>query len=182
MLHEKYVETMNCVNLLGAAVNADETRSSQDHEHNIREYVAALDALPLTFAGAYTVDGTLITNRDMATNFDPWAYEEFSSAVADNTSGELVLGFTPEGAPYRDMRLYYSKMPTYAPAEDQYLVVTAVSEYSVVSKIPGWVSIGSWLVIVPLFGIGMFVVLQSVPLGYVWDARGEKKYRREADG
>jgi hypothetical protein len=161
ILNEKYIETVNHVNMLAAAVEANENRFWEDHEYNINDAMKFIDALPMTFAAVYKPTGgelTQISGGDDAKDFDPRAYDEFMSAIALHDSGNLVLGFTPENHPYRDMHLYYTHMPLYAPPEQRYVCVAAISSESVITKIPLWVSAGQWVCIVQTFALELWMI------------------------
>ena len=182
ILQEKYLETVNHVNMLAAAVEANETRFWLDHEKNIVDSVAFIDRLPLTFAATYKpVNGMhmLISERDDATNFDPRVYPEFREAVATQDNGKLHVRFTPANGRPRDMYLYFTHMPMYSPPEQRYLVVTAVSKYSVISSVPAWVSAGQWVSMIITFFLNMWLIVLVVRLGVVNEQRGADKQREE---
>ena len=176
ILQEKYIETVNHVNMLAAAVEANESRFWEDHEHNIVDAMSFVDMLPLTFAAVYKpVDGelTLISERDYATTFDPRDYDKFLSAIASQDSGNVVVGFTPQGGVYRDMHLYYTHMPLYAPPEQRYLAVTGISKYSVISKIPLWVSAGQWVSMAQTFALQVWIIVLVARVKHILAAQEE---------
>ena len=183
LLEEKYIETKNCIDMLCEAVDANTNRVAADHEDNITASIAFMDNLPLTFAAGYrlTDEGviSLITERDYATNFDPLIYVEFIEAVSSNMSGDIILGFTPDGGEYRDMRIYYRWLPSYAAENERYLAVMGVSKYSVIVTIPALFTIGQWISTVILTILFLVFVYIDAVLGYIWFKRGKEPWRDE---
>jgi hypothetical protein len=161
LLEEKYIETVNSIDMLGAAVDANNSRYWEDHEQNISASINFMDNLPMVFAAAYKpVDGvyTLITEREYSTNFDPMVYSEFIKAIKTQTSGGVVVGFTPEGGDYRKLHLNFRYMPTYSPPEERYLVVTGVSHYSVMVHVPTIFTFGQWVSTLITFAINVWLI------------------------
>ena len=168
ILREKYVDTVNQVESLAAAVEANPERLWEDHELNIRYSVEFLDSLPMTFAAVYKpVAGKWIriSERDFATDFDPLVYEAFLEAVDAQESGSLDVGFTPESGPFRVMHLYFRAMPLYSPLENRYLVVTGVSTHSIVTPIPALVSAGQWISMGVTFVLNAWLIVMISRVG-----------------
>jgi len=172
ILQEKFIETVNHVNMLAAAVDANESRFWLDHEQNILDSVEFIDSLPLTFAATYKpIDGeiALISTLDFETEFNPLEYEGFLETVNSKDNGKVDIGYTPEGGEYRVMHLYYHHMPMYAPPEQRYLVVAGVSIYSVVTSIPAWVSTGQLISMVITYFINTWLIVMVARLKAMYD-------------
>ena len=144
LLQEKHAEITHCVDMLGAAVDANIYRDWEAHQRNIVDSVEYLDNLYQVYAGAYkeTPDGlVLITDRQFETSiFEPFDYPEFVAAVTEER-GSLVIGYTPEQQEYRELHLYFRWMPSYSDPSERYLVVAGVSEHSVTAQVSEWASV-----------------------------------------
>jgi hypothetical protein len=162
MLHEKLVEIINATNGLAAAVEGNPDRLWTDHELNIKNSVEFFDNLYQIYGGAYrcTDNGLeLVTYRAYETSpFEPLDYPEFVEAINNNASGNITINYAPEEQEYRDLHLYYRWMPLYSPPNERYLVITGVSKYSIVTKIPHWVSAGQWVSTVFTFLLNMWLI------------------------
>jgi len=172
IFQEKFIETNNHINMLARAVEANEKRYWEDHQQNIVDSVEFLDSLPLTFAATYKpIDGTLepISEIDRMTGFEPLLHDSFNEAVASQDSGKLTIGFTTESGVYREMHIYFTHMPMYAPPDERYLVVAAVCKQSVVTTIPEWVSSGQWISMIITFFINVWLIILIVKLGHIND-------------
>ena len=176
ILQEKFIEAQNHVNMLASAVEANKNRFWIDHERNIINSVEYLCRLPQTFAATYKpMDGMLkqISELNNEKEFDPRDYDMFTEAIKQD-SGEIILSFTPENGAARDMHVYFTHMPMYAPPEERYLVVAAVSKFSVVTSIPEWVSSGQWLSMIVTFFINVWLTILIARLGTIYE-RCEKR-------
>jgi len=185
LLEEKLIETINCVDMLCAAIDANPELDWWYHEENIKVAMTFADSMPMTFAAAYKpVDSelVLITERDYATNFEPFLFEEFLTAIDSKESGELILGFTPENGKYRDVRIYYRWLPAYSPDGEQYLVVAGVSKYSVTVSISAIFTIGQWISTIILTILFLIFIYLDAVLGYIWFKRGKEPWRDETGG
>jgi hypothetical protein len=161
LLEEKFIETVNSVDMLGAAVYANNGRFWEDNEQNIIDSINFLDNLPMVFAAAYKpVDGAyrLITEREETTNFDPMLYGEFTREIKTQLRGDVVVGFMPEDGNNRDVHLHFRYMPTYAPPEERFLVVTGVSHNSVMVHVPAVFTFGQWISTVITFVINVWLI------------------------
>ena len=110
MLRQKLVEVTDAIDMLAAAVEANPDRLWSEHERNICGSAEYLDGLYQIYCAAYKpVDGelTLITTRQFETTvFEPLNYPEFLEAIHTKEAGGLVIGYTPEDQPYRELHLY----------------------------------------------------------------------------
>jgi len=178
ILQEKFIEVQNHVNMLASAVEANTTRKWIDHQANIVDSVEYLNRLPQTFAVTYKPEnGKLkpISELKNEKEFDPLAYDMFNRAIGKE-SGEITLSFTPENGAARDMHVYFMHMPLYAPPNERYLVVAAVSKFSVVTSIPEWISSGQWLSMIVTFFINVWLIILIARLGTIKEQR-EKEQR-----
>ena len=180
LLHEKYIEVITKVDMLAAGVEANTERAWYDHEHNIIASVEYLDKLYQVYAGVFkVVDGEyiLITERFYETSpFEPFDYPEFEEMARDNDFGSIVINYAPEDQTYRDLHVYFRWMPLYSDNNEKYLVVAGVSQYSIVSQIPYWVSAGQWVSTIVTFVLNLVLVIMIVRLGHIRDMRKGDKY------
>ena len=169
-LASKYDEVKNEVGMIAAAANADPDDPWDSHEDNIREFMKFLDAKPFTFAAAYKPDAgelTLMTERDNATNLDPRTFDVFMDAIYTAEQGELVFDFTPEGMDTRAMHLYFEWVPNYSKPTEKYLLVAAVSRYSVTIKVPYWITLAPLVGVALAFLVCVWAIILKVGLGHV---------------
>ena len=155
-----------------------------DNEVCILHFMKYLDAKPLTFAAAYLPHAgelTLLTERDYATNFDPRNFEVFMDAISQDDEGSMIIGFTPDGGEHRDMYLFFMWVPDYSEPTERYLLVAAVSRFSITIKLERWVTLAPLVGVVALFFICCWVIYLKVKLGHIRDMRNGKtlsdKYR-----
>jgi hypothetical protein len=182
LLDEKYVEIVNAVDMLSAAVEANSERLWFDHEQNIKDSIEYYDILPQIFAAAYKViDGELVifTDRVYETSpLEPLERDEFIQAVFSNEQGSIVIGDKPKNQEYREVYLYYRWMPIYSAPDERYLIVMGVSYYSVSSTVPMWVSVGQWASMGVTFAINIWLILLLVRLGHIYESRQGDKWRK----
>ena len=146
LLREKYVAIHNMVDAISASVDVESDVPVEGLLAHSLASVACIDELPYVYAAAFTEfngDLVLLSERDNATNFDPLDYDAFMDATSNNPAGELTIGFTPDGLPYRELLMYYKWMPTELP----YLIVIGVSTYSVTTKVPVVMNMSLWLML-----------------------------------
>ena len=170
VLDNKFEEAVHELGMLAAAVNADPDRPWYSHNLNLLKSIEYLDELPFTFAALYMPYNTrlhLASKRDNATNFDPREFEAFNEAVREQVSGELIIGFTPIGMKYRDMHLYFRWMPEYSKPSERYLLVVAVSEYSITIKLSVWISYALQSISIPLALFFGWVLYLKLELGAI---------------
>jgi hypothetical protein len=179
LLNEKYLEIVDMTEMLGAALEANENRLWFDHERNVRASVEYIDNIHQIYGSVFRPRGDQlipITRRVYeTTEFDPREHQEFIYAVYAQEKGELTLGYAPEDQEYRDIHLYFRWMPLYSPFEDRYLVVTGVSEHSIVTQISVWVSAGQWASMVITFVLNAWLIGMLANHGY------DYKHRTEVD-
>jgi len=182
LLREKYDETINFVEMLSSAVEANTERVWSDHEQNIINSVEYADKLYQIYAGAYKlVDDNLILINECfyeTSPFEPFDFVEFTDAAMTQESGSLIIGYTPENQKYRELNLYFKWMPLYSPPNERYLVIAGVSKYSVTSAVPLWVSMGQLVNMGVTFIINTWLILLLVRLGYIYEDRKGEKWRK----
>jgi hypothetical protein len=187
MLESKKVEIHNEVDMM--AVGASVAPNLCDYQSSLESMVAHLDARPLIFAGAYSqVDGQsleLFTDRDNATTFDPTEYDEFQYSIKGAESGWVMIGFTPDGGVYRDMHLYWRWLDDSSDTGDRYLIVAAVSKFSITVQVARWATIAPFASILVTFLLDVWLAIFLIRLGYVHGMRnddGDKKKWRSYEG
>ena len=168
LLDEKYLEVVHATEMLAAAIEANPDRAWYEHERNIVESVEFLDNLYQVYAGAYKLTNDeleLLTYRAFETSvFEPLDFSEFIKAINEHDSGKLVIGYTPENQTYRELHLYFRWMPLYSGAGERFLVVTGVSQYSVVNTVPLHILAGVFVSILLTFVINAWLVSKSIRL------------------
>jgi hypothetical protein len=181
MLREKYLEVVHATDMLAAAVEANPEREWLRHERNIIDSVEYVDRLEQVYAGAYKLsDGELVllTERFYETTpIVPTDYQEFLEAIYAYEYGGLVVGFAPEDQPYLEVHLYFRWAPLYSSVGERYLIVTGITEYSIVTKIPLWVSAGQWASTAVTFVLNVWLVVLLTRLGYIYEQREGDKWR-----
>ena len=172
LLQEKYVEIVNAIDMLGAAVEATPERHWLDHESNIHDSVVFLDSRYQVYGSAYKmVDGqyTIITERFYETSpFTPFEFSAFRDAVATQESGHLIIGYTPENQSFRELHLYFRWMPTYSSTQERFLLVAGVSRYSITANVSLWVSAGQWIGMLVTFVLNVWLIMLLARIGPVY--------------
>ena len=174
VLNEKYIEVTNNVNMIAAAIEAGGVSESA-----IIAAMEYLDGLYQVYAAAYKDDGVhlvLISVRNFETSiFEPFDFPEFTKAVETQDSGNLVVGYTPSEQPHRGLHTYFRWV-----ADKKYLLISGVSEHSIVTEVPMWISLDQWGGIFITFILNVILVILLCQLGHVYAARGGKsKWRDE---
>jgi len=150
LLNEKYITTIEAVDMLSAAIETTE----QTCKESIINAVEYLDGLYQVYAAAYDGKLVLITSRHFETSvFEPTDYPEFMEQIKVQKRGNIVIGYTPEDQEYRYLHLYYRWIR-------EYLVIAGVSKYSIVTGIPLLISIGAWAntLITFLLNLGLILI------------------------
>lgn len=153
----------------------------------IIDYMAAYDAEEMTFAAVYRQNGETITRQSERTlsyegsAFDPLNYSEFTDAVrGESDRGSLELSFTPKGDKERTMYTYWRRSPDPAKYDGEYLLVVAISKYTVLSQLPTTIYF-------TIYGEAVAVgIMSALMLAWVGELRRKKqssvyghKYRKE---
>jgi len=155
VLEEKYIEVVDLINMLGAAVDGNPNRYWEEHEENIVPSIEFLDRKYRVYGAIYKPADNgfeLITERFQEpiqdknsfseTLFNPFDYQEFIDLIDSKESGQLMLRFKPDGDISHDLHVYYRYMPLYAPPEERYLVIGGLSKYSIVTNSSLWIFVG----------------------------------------
>jgi hypothetical protein len=192
LLNEKYLEKKHDIGILAETIDgflaADEDWNIYDYTKAIAGVTEYIDGLPMTFAAAYRDEGdglTPVSGRTAsyeASPFDPLSDPEFLIAIKDNENGELTILFEPEGEELREMFVYFKWIPTDPELSNRFLVVAAVSSYSISTPMASWVSIGQWISMGVTFALELMLVILLVRLGHIYEQRdGRQKWRRRID-
>ena len=181
MLQEKIIQVTEAIDMLGAAVEANPDRLWYDHEKNIIDSVEYLDQIYQVFAAAYKpVDGKLtpVTARYCEGDpIEPLDNPDFYVAVQNHNNGSITQDFMYDDEPL-ELHMYYLWMPLYAPPDERYLLAIGVSQSSIVTAIPFWVSAGQWVNTGIMLLLIVIVTVMLSRLGYIWESRkGPNKWR-----
>ena len=143
ILHEKFVEKQQSVELIAAQIDAYiETPAFQSgygrYELILSSGLAQVDAQPFTYAALYDdqLDNVSARTPSYSSAYEPLEDEAFREVVLANVSGTYIMPYAPEGEDARDMHIYYRWIPTDPNPAGQYLAIVAVSKYSVESILP----------------------------------------------
>ena len=182
MLNEKFIEAVHAVEMLAAAVEANPYLDWQYHERIILDSTEYLDNISQVYAGVYRcMDGELVllTSR-FSDNGVPDLLNSlvFLETTANQDSGKIIVEYTHDNQSQRKLHFYFRWMPLYSPSGERYLVVAGVSEYSIVSQIPVWVSAGQWFSTIITFIINTWLIVLLVYLGHIYEQRTGDKWRR----
>ena len=187
LLHEKFVEKQQSVELLAAQIDAYVQTPAYKNGFGRFELIlssglAQVDAQPFTFAALYDehLDNVSARTPSYSSAFEPLTDEDFSAVVRKNNAGEFVMPYTPDEDVTRDMYIYYRWIPTSTEHDGRYLAVVAVSKYSIQSMLPA----GVWALPMALCIVTTIIVTTAAwllcYLGYVYLSRGGDDKRREA--
>jgi len=184
ILHEKFVEKQQSVDLLAAQVDAYIATPAYQSGFGRFELIlsaglAQVDAQPFTYAALYDgqMDNVSARTPSYSSAFEPLTDAAFQDAVRANDSGTYVLPYTPDGDETRDMHIYYRWIPTDSSFEGRYLAVVAVSRYSVESILP----LGVWALPLALCAVTTALITAAVwllrYLGEIYVSRKGGKWR-----
>ncbi|MCL2060875.1 MAG: hypothetical protein FWH01_17760 [Oscillospiraceae bacterium] len=184
-VEEKYIEVVDIVDTIAAAVNADAGRPWLEHERNIADSAEHVDSLHQVYAAAFRGAGLEpITERHYETSpLEPFEFEEARAAVSSGEErGRFEIGYAPEGQGYRVMHLYYRWMPSYSPPGERYLLVAGVTEHSIRTRIPALYTAGQWASTAIMSFLFVMLVYLNATLGHFWLARGKDHWRGKRGG
>jgi hypothetical protein len=157
-----------------------------------------LDGQYMTYAALFNEELELLSERSESVEaqpFEPFLDKEHGAeftalvrAAANREgrdtveNGEYIMRFAPDGAEPRDMYIYFRWVPTDSNLNSRFLVIVAVSEYSVISEINERMSFVG-LVNIALSYLGEFaVILFVMSLGHIYEQRsGKSKYRERGE-
>ena len=162
LLAEKFEEKQQAVDGIAGDIDGliqrDSDWGTYDYEWMLAQRMAAEDAKAFTFAALYSeaLDNLSARHPSYTSAYEPLELPEFRGQVQIQEHGTAVLPFTPEGQPERDMHIYFRWVPTDTELEHRYLLVVAISEYSITNSISEWVSWGG------VAEIGLMIVITFV--------------------
>jgi hypothetical protein len=185
-------------NLLQIQLDIDDDWGEYDYQRSLSAVIASYDSDPMTYAALYQLavdpgdadaeiaaDGTLYDLRSERTEsytgmpFIPLAYPEVASAVTawhtrpDGIDrGQIIVWFDPDGKggePGRDMYIFFRWFPAPESVDNPYLILCAISKYSVETTTAEWVAHGT--VASGLTLIAVDVIL----LGYIMHIIGRRR-------
>jgi hypothetical protein len=149
-LHEKLIAVERELNVIVGdiqyEVDKDADWNQYDYDSKVSNSMSEIDSHHMTFACAYKRIGTQYENISARTPsyedspFDPFASKDFVAAIKERTEGTVIIPFTPTGAKQRDMYTHFRVVPNPEQVADPYLLVIAVSKYSVTAEAAGWLS------------------------------------------
>lgn len=184
LLKEKYDSIHISINTLADAVDHNAMTGGRRNGEFIINSVESLDKLYQVYAEAYRRDEAglkLISHRYYETSiFEPFTFPAFVEELAlGKQQGDITIGYTPVGQSYRELHIYYRWIPSFdLEMEEQYLVIAGVSKYSVVTKIPFYMSGGLWVMSFIFLVFIMINMVMLVLLGDIWGNRKGGKYRK----
>jgi hypothetical protein len=166
-----------CSDLDGYSASVD----SPDADYYLGVYewnIEYMDGLDMTFAALYDDDLRTVTERDESyagSPFDPTVYPSFVGEVKNGDPfGTATLSFTPDGATARDMHVYW-RWTDLDGQERQYLLVIAISKYTVSTETADW--IGAVSILRDLFLLFIVFTFTSYVnhIGKQYQARTEER-------
>ena len=108
--------------------------------------VEMIDRLPMTYAAVFDHALQNVSARSPSyegSPFEPNADLGFIQAVQANDSGDYELPFTPPGAEERTMYIHYRWLPSDAATVNRFLVVVAISRFTINTRIATWTHIAA---------------------------------------
>ena len=189
ILQEKFIDKRFDIDIIcdqtDAFIRIDADWGEYDYQTILTHSIKLIDEQPYTYAGIFDSDLTDISIRhpSYSTSFEPLLDPGFLDATKSNQSGDYVMSFTPEGEPPRDMYLYYRWVPTDTSLDGRFLLVIAISSFSVANKLTSWIPWGTLPISLFLIVGGIWVAIRQIRLGEIWKQRpeeGEGKWRGTA--
>lgn len=151
-LQEKIVEVDREINIIcddiQYEVDKDEDwgEGGYDYDGKVSHTVGLIDRQYEIFACAYKTneDGMPVPVSERtyeSSPFDPLASVEFTQTIVNGADrGNKAIYWTPEGSDGRYMYTYWRWVPDPRQVEDPYLIVIAVSEFSIGTTTASWVN------------------------------------------
>jgi len=134
---EKKLEVAMIANHADAfiAQNNDWSTKHNYYKQSIIFDMQALDSADMTYAVVFDSTLTPLSSQVNYTGgFNPLAYPDFISAINNNNIGDAVYHFAPTDGPERDIYLHYQWIPTGPQYNDRFLVVVAISRYTILTQ------------------------------------------------
>ena len=173
---EKHLEFDLIAEQIDFSVSKDNDWESA-HEHYVDSSVRSvelLDRVEMTYAAVFDENLQNLSARSPSyegSPFEPNNHADYVAAVRANEKGDYVLPFTPPGAKERDMYLHYRWIPSDTSLPHRLLVVVAISEYTINTRISMWVQITS----------ALLVFAASIVAIFVWRKRSTESLNRKLE-
>ena len=153
LINEKFAEKKLEVAMMANHADAFIAKDNdwgQQHDYYQQSLVfdmEALDKQNQTYAVVFDSNLKQLSKQDFYNGgFDPMLYPSFLDAVRVNDMGDMVFHYTPAdtaaNGPERDVYVHYRWIPTGSSYQDRFLVVVAISKYTIVTKTAGWSNTG----------------------------------------
>ena len=180
LISENFSEKKLAVSLMAnhtdqfIALDNDWETEYQYYKQSLVFDMEALDSSYMTYAVVFDENLNPLSDQlNYFGGFDPLIYASFMKAIGENNMGDMVFNFTPELGQARDVYLHYRWIPT-GNYKDKFLVVVAISKYTVMTKTDGWFKSGSvaLISITAILNIAMVAVI-------TWLVQGKKRRDKE---
>ena len=188
LLAEKMVEKRLDIDLICAQIDdyveRDNDWDTYDYSAALRRSMAYLDEQPMTYAGMFDEDMRDISQRTESyagSPFEPMADLSFVDAACRNDHGDYIMPFTPRDEKTRDMHIYYRWVPSDRALTGRYLLVVAISSYSVTTPVSTQIVSALAVNIISALIVVIVYAAKSIRLGYIYDMREGDPWRGEID-
>jgi hypothetical protein len=190
LLQENFDEKIRAVDLFAVindAVAVGAGWSQEEYTEFVSKATQALDDMPMTFAAAYQFADeqyVLVSNRHPSyegSPFDPMQYPDFVELVTAQESGEYRAMFAPKGSEPREMWIHFQWVPTDPTMSNRYLIVVAISKYTVTNPVPSYVFTAQIITLAETFLLNVWLVVRQKELGYIRDLRKGEKWWSDED-
>lgn len=176
-------ESVNMVSMQIALLNPQDISAYHRHKSLIQEQVRYIDEGYMVYAALYTEDLKLISERITwnESPFDPFAYNEFVEAIANNSYGNLKLPYD-DGIYKRDEMSVYYKWTLTEIDQERYLLIAGVSLYSPNDDFAPWVMYGTLSLVGLLLVLLIWMVIRTSKLADAerdFQKKSEKVIQRE---
>ena len=152
LLSEKMVEKAGSIDLITEQADSFARHNGgwdTGHEVYLDTLLASIemiDRMPMTYAALFDKDLRNVSARSPSyegSPFEPNMNPKFVEAVRANDSGDFQMPFTPPGAQEREMYIHYRWLPSDEGVTNRFLVVVAISRYTINTSIASWTHIAA---------------------------------------
>ena len=146
LLEEKFVEKIRAIDRIAGDIDffADTVGwgALGLNEQILSRSMADEDAQPMTYAALFTETFENVSARSpsYSSAFEPLEDSAYCGFVRSNDSGVYLMPYTPADAPEREMHIYHRWVPSDNRLEGRYLLIVAISEYSITNNLASWVN------------------------------------------
>jgi len=160
MFQEKCVEAQDMINTFCAMAEKTTDQMPESFwSDTLRIGIERFDELPFVYGALFTIQGDglkllsyrTIESEGYVTPFDASAFPSFLELVATQKSGHIILPVDHTQLGLHEMYVYFKHVP--APSknnEQDYVLVSGVSKYSVITEIPKILVISEWAMLIVL--------------------------------